>query len=63
MKFGKLLLGVSLIASTSLEVIDALAGPAPPLTYLEVYAARSEKCPQYEYFSRNQSSSTKDCRE
>lgn len=58
---GRLLVGVALIGSISWGVIiDAWAGPAPPLTYLQVYAARSEKCPQWEYFSRNQSSSTKD---
>lgn len=34
--------------------------PAPPLTYLEVYAAISTNYPQYEYFSDNQLRSVQD---
>lgn len=33
---------------------------APPLTYLEVYAARSSNYPTYEYFTENQMSSVYD---
>ncbi|MBB6215158.1 hypothetical protein HNQ80_001247 [Anaerosolibacter carboniphilus] len=37
-----------------------LMAPAPPLTYLQVYAAISSKHPTYEYFSENQLSSIED---
>ncbi|MBE3571086.1 MAG: DUF4879 domain-containing protein [Bacillales bacterium] len=37
-----------------------IMGSAPPLTYLEVYAAISSNYPTYEYFSQDQRYSTED---
>jgi hypothetical protein len=56
------IINVALIAigAISLTGFEAVAGPAPPLRYLQVHWARSEKCPQYERFSANQGSSIKD---
>ena len=46
------------------KISDALSvtpyAPAPPLSYVEVYAAISTNYPTYEYFSQNQLSSVQD---
>jgi hypothetical protein len=45
-------------AENSNSSVAAPKAPAPPLTYLQVYAAISTLHPTYEYFSENQYTST-----